>query len=163
MNRFFDEFRKKLDDDFRHEARPVNSFFEEIRWRLDDDFCNHADVEGILSEYNLHKLKEINPPEVDFAKVNWDSPIILPTYEQFRVAMREILGSGEIQIGEIARIRPDMVEFVSWRGSLEQRIDRAWKIVKTRDDYDRSFAYWLCLRRNIDRDEDAVSDIVNQT
>ena len=65
--------------------------------------------------------------------------------------LRELL-SGEIEIGD-AREVPRYVEFVAWRGTIDQRIVRAEERVENSLPRDREFAYWLALRKNVDRYE----------
>jgi hypothetical protein len=61
--------------------------------------------------------------------------------------------SAEIEIGDTRIASPRYVEFVAWRGTISQRIVRAEERVKNSLPSDREFAYWLCLRKNVDRYE----------
>lgn len=141
----------------------MSNVFDEILERLNDGLCYHADVDGILSEINLNKLEVVKPPGMDLQTINWNSPIVRPTDEQIRNALREILESGEIQIGETNLDTPDYLAFVAWTGSVEERAERALKSMLECNDSDRPFAYWLCLRENVDRYEDAASGTANET
>lgn len=62
--------------------------------------------------------------------------------------LRELL-SGEVEIGD-TNGSPTYVAFIAWRGTVDARIARATKCVADADPYDRPFAFWLCLRKNID-------------
>jgi hypothetical protein len=65
-----------------------------------------------------------------------------------------LLLSGDVEIGVAKEARPDYVEFIAWKGALAQRIARALRAVDDAAEGDQDFAYWLCLRDNIDRFED---------
>ncbi|WP_338285226.1 hypothetical protein [Luteolibacter sp. LG18] len=65
----------------------------------------------------------------------------------------ELLSSGQVEIGVAQSAEPDYVEFVAWRGSVEERVSRAMETVLAAADRDKAFAYWLCLRENVDRFE----------
>jgi hypothetical protein len=67
--------------------------------------------------------------------------------------LRELLLSGKVEIGVAKIASPHFVEFVGWKGTVEERVARAIKRVETLNDLDRPFAYWLCLEENVDRFE----------
>jgi hypothetical protein len=66
----------------------------------------------------------------------------------------ELLSIG-VEIGEAKLTTPDYVEFVAWNGTLEERLKRAKARVEGLAAPDREFAYWLALRKNVDRFEGA--------
>jgi hypothetical protein len=70
----------------------------------------------------------------------------------------EMLNSGEVEIGETRKEcrqgRPYLA-FIAWRGTIEERIARAMNEVErwSKPEIDpvwSYFAYWVCLRKNID-------------
>ncbi len=72
---------------------------------------------------------------------------------KMRDQLAELLSSGKVEIGETKVPRPDYVEFVAWRGTIDARVARAMNAVDTASGPDKEFAYWLCLRENVDRFE----------
>lgn len=52
------------------------------------------------------------------------------------------------------RANSDFVKFIAWRGTVEERVSRAMESVATAIGADKEFAYWICLRENIDGFED---------
>jgi hypothetical protein len=67
--------------------------------------------------------------------------------------LAELLSSGKVEIGTTELPRPDYLEFVAWRGAVDERISRAMSAVDAVKGHDKDFAYWLCLRENVDRYE----------
>jgi hypothetical protein len=67
--------------------------------------------------------------------------------------LRELLASETVEIGVPSQLRPDYLEFVAWRGSVEDRVRRAMQEVANTVGHDKEFSYWLCLRKNVDRYE----------
>jgi hypothetical protein len=67
--------------------------------------------------------------------------------------LAELLSSGKVEIGAAKLAGPDYVEFVAWAGTIEDRIRRAIQAVSNAVGPDKEFAYWLCLRENVDRYE----------
>ena len=65
----------------------------------------------------------------------------------------EELISGDVEIGTARQASPEYVEFIAWRGNTNDCILRALESVRTANEFDREFAYWLCLRGNVDRYE----------
>src|SRR5262249_51795745 len=70
-----------------------------------------------------------------------------------RILLAELLSSGKVEIGAAKLAKPDYVEFVAWTGTIEDRISRAMNAVSNAVGPDKEFAYWLCLRENVDRYE----------
>ena len=140
----------------------MSTIFDEILERLNDGLCYHADVDGILSDSNLKKLEKTKLRGEDIQTIKPTSQIIRPTDEEIRNALREILESGEIQIGETNLDTPDYLAFVAWHGSVDERAERAIKSVRECNDSDRPYAYWLCLRDNVDRYEDIAFNTDNK-
>jgi hypothetical protein len=67
--------------------------------------------------------------------------------------LAELLSSGKVEIGTARLAGPDYVEFVAWTGTVPERISRAMSAVSNAVGHDKEFAYWLCLRENVDRYE----------
>ena len=67
--------------------------------------------------------------------------------------LEELLSSGEVEIGD-AKLTAEYVEFIAWKGTVKERVLRAINAVDRVNEPDKEFAYWLCLRQNIDRFED---------
>jgi hypothetical protein len=70
-----------------------------------------------------------------------------------RDVLRELLNSGEVEVGQTEWANSTYIEFIAWKGSVDDRIDRAMEAAASADDRDKGYAYWLCLRRNADRFE----------
>ncbi|WP_145258187.1 hypothetical protein [Planctomycetes bacterium Pan216] len=73
---------------------------------------------------------------------------------QIRNMLTNLLSSGSVDVGEAKLSSPEHVEFIAWNGSVEGRVERALAAIDTAAGPDKEFAYWLCLRQNIDRVED---------
>ena len=86
----------------------------------------------------------------------------LPSQARISSLLSELLGTGNVDIGMTLQTKPDYVAFIAWNGTVEVRVSRAMSAVDGADDPDREFAYWLCLKENIDRYEDEVDDLDNQ-
>ena len=67
--------------------------------------------------------------------------------------LKELLKSGQVEIGETRLINSGYVEFIAWKGTIEERITRAVSAVDQASNSDKDFAYWICLRHNVDRYE----------
>ena len=67
--------------------------------------------------------------------------------------LAELLSSGKVEIGEAKQASPGASEFVAWRGTVAERVSRAGSAVSNAVGHDKQFAYWLCLRENVDRYE----------
>ena len=100
---------------------------------LDDDMVSH----GLLAQC----LKQ-----ADATTTNSNN--------QLADALRDLLATGKVAIGSANLTTPDYVEFVGWRGTTDERIERALQAVDKADGPDEEFAYWLCLRENVDRFEE---------
>jgi hypothetical protein len=73
--------------------------------------------------------------------------------------LNQLLATNEIEIGNARMTKPDYVEFEAWRGTVPERIIRAIDAVANAEGQDKEFAYWLCLRCNVDRfEEDQKKD-----
>lgn len=82
---------------------------------------------------------------------DYDDATLLPRVQD---VLRELLLSEDVEVGETSLEIPDHVSFIAWRGTIEERIARAMKAVDSYSGDDKNFAYWLALRKNIDRYED---------
>lgn len=67
--------------------------------------------------------------------------------------LADLLSTGKVEIGEAKELSPGASEFVAWSGTIQDRIRRARDAVNNAVGYDKDFAYWLCLRENVDRYE----------
>jgi hypothetical protein len=67
--------------------------------------------------------------------------------------LADLLSTREVEVGETRQENPGYLEFVAWRGTVKERVERASEAVRHAVGHDKEFAYWLCLRRNIDRYE----------
>jgi hypothetical protein len=63
----------------------------------------------------------------------------------------ELLATGIVEIGETNLNAANYVQFLAWSGTVAERISRARTEVAVAVDADKEFAYWLCLRENVDR------------
>ena len=75
------------------------------------------------------------------------------TSSQEGEVLSQLLASDGISIGVPKQLRPDYIEFVGWMGTVEDRVRRAMDAVDNAVGHDKEFAYWLCLRKNVDRFE----------
>jgi hypothetical protein len=100
---------------------------------LSEDMVSH----GLLSQC-------VEPTEGD------DTPSSL----RVRNLLAELLSSGKVEVGEAKLASPDYVEFIAWKGTVEDRVRRALESVENMRGHDKEFAYWLCLRENVDRFEE---------
>jgi hypothetical protein len=78
-----------------------------------------------------------------------------PSDSQVTAVLKHLLMSENVEIGEAKHVRPDYVEFIAWRGTIEERLLRAKESVERASGPDKEFAYWLCLRKNVDRFEES--------
>jgi len=76
----------------------------------------------------------------------------LPAGNEGKV-LSELLESDKVEIGVPVQARPDYLEFIAWRGTVDDRVSRALELVANAIGHDKEFAYWLCLRKNVDRYE----------
>jgi hypothetical protein len=49
------------------------------------------------------------------------------------------------------------VAFISWRGTSDENLKRARSKVESLSNFERGFAFWLCLKKNVDKYEDEVT------
>lgn len=76
-----------------------------------------------------------------------------PTAEALLV---ELLSSGQVEVGSAKMASPEHVEFIAWKGSVDERVHRAMEAVRISKSADKEFAHWLCLSKNIDRYEESI-------
>lgn len=67
--------------------------------------------------------------------------------------LERLLSAGDVEIGTARLANPAYVEFLAWTGSIESRIERAHRAVEGAEVKEKPFAYWLCLKKNVDRYE----------
>jgi len=91
----------------------------------------------------------------DIVSHGWVVQCVQQEYEphfEWPEVLRELL-SGDVEIGEAKLSTPDHVEFIAWKGTIAERASRAVERVEGLQAPDREFAYWLALRKNVDRFE----------
>jgi hypothetical protein len=71
---------------------------------------------------------------------------------EWKRVLTELL-SGDVEIGTTRLASSDYVEFIAWKGTVEERVARAAESVESLTGPDREFAYWLAFRKNVDRFE----------
>ncbi len=81
-----------------------------------------------------------------------------PSQAEIAEILRELLQTGEVEIGRTER-KPDYLEFIAWRGTVDERVKRAMTNIDSTRGLERAFCYWLCLRKNIDRYEDTEESL----
>lgn len=133
----------------------MSEILDEILERLEIDFCYHAEVDAILREIKWKQLEKEAPQGISLNEITPLSPMIRPTEEELRNALRELLESRKIEIGETSLDTPDYLSFIAWSGTVDQKIDRAIKAVHGSNETDRPFVYWLSARDRVDRYETA--------
>lgn len=116
----------------------VHGLAQGLEEELHEDLLNHAWIEQAVR-----------------LRVGKDAPSLL--YVQ--AILEEMLKSGEVEIGETTKGRgeggKEYVAFIAWKRTVQERIARAmreverWSAPEFPPDW-KDFAYWLCLRRNID-------------
>lgn len=79
-----------------------------------------------------------------------------PPPSEWKTVLTELL-AGEVEIGEARLASPEYVEFIAWNGTIEERVSRAAKRIESTVGSDQEFAYWLALRKNVDRFEKAAA------
>ena len=50
------------------------------------------------------------------------------------------------------------VKFIAWKGEVDARIERAVTAQQNASELDRAFAFWLCLRVNVDAFEESMAN-----
>jgi hypothetical protein len=73
--------------------------------------------------------------------------------ERVGLALTKLLGSGQVEIGVATLESPQYVTFVAWKGTVDERVRRALAAVEAANAPDKEYAYWLCLREDVDRFE----------
>lgn len=66
--------------------------------------------------------------------------------------IRHLLEEG-VEIGDARNTDGTYVKFIAWRGTVSDRCERAIRQVESVSGGDREFAFWLCLRDNVDEYE----------
>lgn len=79
---------------------------------------------------------------------------ILSSSEKECELLRDLLVSDTVEIGVPMPLGINYIEFIAWKGTVENRVRRAMDAVANTIGHDKEFAYWLCLRKNVDRYED---------
>jgi hypothetical protein len=74
-----------------------------------------------------------------------------PSQARITNVLSALLETGQVEIGLTHQARPDYLEFVAWNGTAKERISKAMEAVAAANGPDKQFAYWLCLRQNVDR------------
>lgn len=69
----------------------------------------------------------------------------------WKSVLAELL-SEDVEVGD-TRAAPNYLEFIAWKGTIEERVSRAIASLNSLSGHDREFAYWLALRKNVDRFE----------
>jgi|HubBroStandDraft_1064217.scaffolds.fasta_scaffold833707_1 hypothetical protein len=70
----------------------------------------------------------------------------------WKTVLAELL-SEDVEVGDTRVASPDYVEFIAWKGTIEERVSKAIGRLNSLSGHDREFAYWLALRKNVDRFE----------
>jgi hypothetical protein len=110
----------------------MTTITKEILEMLDDDMVSH----GLLAQCVERTENDIRPMR-----------------ERVKSALTESLASGKVEIGIAKMATPDYVEFIAWKGTVAERVSRAMEAIMIATGADEEFAYWLCLRGNVDRFE----------
>lgn len=59
----------------------------------------------------------------------------------------------DVEIGNAVSVDDGYVKFIAWRGSVASRCERAIRQAQAATENDRAFAFWLCLKENVDEYE----------
>lgn len=110
----------------------MNTIISYILEILDDDIMHH----GLFVQ-----CVEEDEPGGNGPKLNWKD------------VLEKLLLRCEVEIGEAKIKSAEYVEFIAWRGNVNKRLSRAFECINQTIDSDKDFAYWLCLRKNVDRYE----------
>jgi hypothetical protein len=111
----------------------MNALSLEVIDLLNDDFVTHGQIaHGVAQDASSNSA----------------------TMSGIREVLFELLQTGTVEIGNTYAKGQSYVEFVAWKGSLEEKVARAIQAVAAASGHDKEFAYWLCLRENVDRFED---------
>ena len=109
----------------------INLVVQRIRDALQDDLVSVGEVRQIIAD-------------TAGAKAEGGDPL-----EQI---LRGLLAD-DIEIGYAKNVSGNYVKFVAWKGSITERCERAYHELETCGDGDRGFAFWVCLRANVDEYE----------
>ncbi|MFO0812143.1 MAG: hypothetical protein U0796_02930 [Gemmatales bacterium] len=71
---------------------------------------------------------------------------------EWKSVLAELLAR-DVEIGDTRQASPEYLEFIAWKGKIEERVARAAERVESLTGPDREFAYWLALRKNVDHFE----------
>lgn len=71
----------------------------------------------------------------------------------------EALLSDHICIGDAQGVDGRYVKFVAWSGSKHTCIDRAIRKHSELSDHNKDYAFWLCLKQNVDEYEDSQQGV----
>lgn len=111
-------------------GKNVNEVCDRVREMLADDIVSMAEVRHIAREADR-------------------------TLEDFSIFLRfgliQLLGSG-VEVGTTLGKNGSYVEFIGWRGSAEEKTERAISMMDA-ESFDADFSVWLALRSNVDRYE----------
>ncbi len=66
--------------------------------------------------------------------------------------VRQLL-TGNVEIGDTCNVEGRYTKFIAWRGSVDERCERARLVMRACQEDDQAFAFWLCLRGNVDEYE----------
>lgn len=116
----------------------MNAITNEILEMLTDDIVSH----GLLVQCVEQVESDANSSRV-----------------RVRNTLAELLASGRVEVGVARLATPDYVEFVAWKGTVDERVRRAIEAASSVSGPDEEFAYWLCLRENVDRFEGESADL----
>ena len=111
-----------------------NPFDDILSW-LDDDLVSHGLVEQACRPTSANGVASADTID--------------------RV-IEALLTTGRVVIGTARLASPTHVEFIGWNGAVSDRVQRAREAVSKALPEEREFAYWLCLRKNVDRFEDGT-------
>lgn len=74
---------------------------------------------------------------------------------EWKSVLAELLAR-DVEIGDTRQASPEYLEFIAWTGTIAERVFRAEDCVNSSMPQDQEFAYWLALRKNVDRFEGTV-------
>ena len=127
------------------ELMSIEQVCEEVRISLQSDNVSLRELRMFALASSPEEYEEVSMP-------------IEQTVERIKQVIRCLLGE-DIEIGDS---EDDPKKFVIWRGSIDERVERARPLIEKYEkmlctEYDNSFCYafafWLCYRRNIDEYE----------
>jgi hypothetical protein len=124
-----------------------------VRWYRDKFTGTTMDCPMTTADDILGMLRDDMVSHGFFARCIADGGGSFSLESRVGALLAELLSSGRVEIGMAKPSGPDYVEFVAWTGSVPERISRAMSAVSDAVGHDREFAYWLCLRENVDRCE----------